>query len=88
MDGGVLYYRSGTGLMSVPISPDSGFRAGVPELFVEEDRWLNVGGRSYLVSPDGARSLIILSPEERTADRLNVVENWFQELRRLAAVGG
>jgi serine/threonine-protein kinase len=88
MDGGVLYYRSGTRLMSVPILPDSEFRAGVPELFVQEDRWLNVGGRSYVVSPDGARSLIILSPEERTVDRLNVVENWFQELRRLAAKDG
>ncbi len=87
-DGSVLYYRSGTRLMSLPISPGSGFQAGVPELFVQEDRWLNVGGRSYVVSPDGARSLIILSPEERTADRLNVVENWFQELRRLAAIGG
>jgi hypothetical protein len=87
-DGGVLYYRSGTRLMSVPILPDSGFRAGAPEVFAREDRWLNIGGRSYLISPDGARALLILSPEERTADRLNVVENWFQELHRLLEIGG
>jgi serine/threonine-protein kinase len=87
-DGSVLYYRSGTRLVSVPILPGSEFRAGVPELFVQQERWLNVGGRSYLVSLDGAEALMILEPEERTTDRLNVVENWFEELRRLLEIGG
>ena len=87
-DGSVLYYRSGTRLMSAPILPGPGFRVGVPEVFVQEERWLNVGGRSYLLSPDGARALMILRPEERTTDRLHVVENWFEELRRLATSGG
>ncbi len=87
-DGSVLYYRSGTRLMSVPILPGSEFRVGVPEVFVQKERWLNVGGRSYLVSPDGARALMILGPEERTADRLHVVENWFRELRRQESIGG
>jgi serine/threonine-protein kinase len=86
-DGSMLYYRSGTRLMSVSIAPGPAFRSGVPEVFVQEDRWLNIGGRSYLVSPDGARALMILGPEERTSSRLNVVENWFEELNRLAPGG-
>jgi hypothetical protein len=42
--------------------------------------------RSYDLSPDGQRFLMIARAEEAQRPRLLLVENWFEELRRLASV--
>jgi hypothetical protein len=48
-----------------------------------EGDYVNVGGRSYDVSPDGQRFLLVKSNGESKAHtQLNVVTNWFEELRR------
>ena len=44
--------------------------------------YVNVGGRSYDVSPDGQRFLLVKdSGESKAHTQLNVVSNWFEELK-------
>ena len=45
--------------------------------------YLNVGGLSYDVTPDGTRFLVLKQPEQRPATQIHVVANWFEELKRL-----
>lgn len=50
---------------------------------------MNVGGRSYDVSSDG-RPLLLLQPAEQAAapvTHLNVVLNWFEEIKQKAGPG-
>ncbi len=45
--------------------------------------YLNIAGRSYDVSPDGRRFLLLKSSEEPSRQtQLNVVTNWFEEVKR------
>ena len=43
-------------------------------------------GRIYDISPDGRRFLVIRSADEEPSAQMNVVLNWFEELKRLAPV--
>ena len=43
--------------------------------------------QNYDISPDGERFLMIQNKQETTAPNLDVVLNWFEELRRLTAAG-
>ena len=46
---------------------------------------LEQGGPNYDVSPDGERFLMIKDVENRSAStQIVIVENWFEELNRLA----
>jgi hypothetical protein len=81
--GDELYYRKGDKWMAVSISTEPEFSAGAPhELF--EGPCLNVPGTSCDVSPDGKR-FVVLQPEhdDSSIHQINVVLNWFGELRRL-----
>ena len=80
-DGDRLYFRSGQRLMSVDVRWDSELVVGPPTMVFEQD-WVNVGGRSYEISPDGRRFLVI-DPASSTTATLNVVLNWFTEVRQL-----
>jgi serine/threonine-protein kinase len=88
-----LYYRSIDGLrvMRVPFRTEPGFAAQAPQLlfegpFVTCCPW----GRTYDITPDGERFLMIRDAENRTAPlEFEVVLNWFEELREtMAAQGG
>jgi eukaryotic-like serine/threonine-protein kinase len=78
-----LFYRGGSSLMAAAVGTDDTFSAGAPtKLF---DGYLTGLGRSYDVSPDGQRFLMI---KEGKTDRAQpasfvVVEHWFEELNRL-----
>lgn len=43
--------------------------------------------QNYDISPDGERFLMIQNEQETTAPKLDVVLNWFEELRRVTAAG-
>ncbi len=85
----LFYLGRGGAMMSASIEGGSTFRAGTPiQLF--EGRYLAFGaaaGRSYDVSPDGQRFLMIKAggaSDETSAPRsIIVVQNWFEELKRL-----
>ena len=85
-NGRELFYHNGQKMMAVDIESREVFRAGTPKLLFE-GRYLGgpVGlqpGIGYDVSPDGKRFLMIRADSEPNAAQLQVVENWFDELRR------
>jgi len=97
----LFYVAPDGGLMRVavergPARPQSGgqaWRTGTPaKLFDSTYAWAISGliGRSYDISADGRRFLAIKPPAaEQTGAPTNliVVQNWFEELKRLAPAG-
>ncbi|HEV7607379.1 MAG TPA: protein kinase [Steroidobacteraceae bacterium] len=89
-DGRELFYRDFSGaLMSVPVPAGPGFTPGRPVRLFDGTGYTGSGpqggGRTYDVSPDGSRFLMV-----RVGDQSNtplvVVLNWFEELKRLAPI--
>jgi serine/threonine-protein kinase len=80
----LFYYYNGnpSSVMAVPIETEPAFSAGSPVLLFTGD-YIYAQGRHYDIHPDGQRFLMIKEAEQ-TADQLNVVLNWFEELKRLA----
>ena len=95
-DGRELFYRevSGSGsMMAVKIAVEEGkLGAGIPEPLFEGKFLSTRYTRSYDVTRDGQRFLMIeFYPEESRVRRekylgkkVSIVQNWFEELRRLA----
>jgi Tol biopolymer transport system component len=82
-----LFYRNGRKWMVVSYSTNPKFSVELPKVLFEGD-YLNVSGRSYDVSPDGQRFLLLKSSEEPSRQtQLNVVTNWFEEVKRKAPRG-
>jgi serine/threonine protein kinase len=81
-------------LMSVPIQPGATWSAGTPtKLFSGRVFFTEIGigeGRTYDVSPDGRRFLMIKdsggSDQSAISTGLVVVQNWFSELQKLVPV--
>ena len=88
-NGRELFYRSGDAVMSVPLETSATFTARNPVMLFKGDFAPSLGGRNYDVSPDGRRFLMLkmgaagASAQDPPA-RITVVENWFEELKRLA----
>jgi serine/threonine-protein kinase len=76
-----LFYRSGDQMMAVDIVTTPGFRAGKARVLFEG--YVRVSARpNYDVAADG-RFLMVQAVElQSTAGQLNVVLNWFEELKR------
>ena len=77
--------------MSVPVAVQSGatFEFGSPSVVLEAPYYSQGAGRNYDVSPDGERFLMIregTATEAFEASQIIVVQNWFEELRRLVPV--
>ena len=82
-----LFYRTGDAVMVVAVQTDPSFVAETPEVLFEGDYLIANGGPNYDVSPDGERFLMIKQIENPSEmPRIIVVQNWFEELRRLAPV--
>jgi len=84
-DGTELFYRSGRRMMVVSVQTKPSFRAGRPGvLFEGSHRATNrpLGFQYYDISPDGERFLMI-KQEQTAGGQINVVQNWFEELKRL-----
>ncbi len=87
-DGNELFYRSGNRMMVVSVQTEPTFRAGRPEVLFEGSFvTTRLGGPIaypyYDISPDGQRFLMIKSAEGSQSAQINVVLNWFEELKRL-----
>jgi Tol biopolymer transport system component len=89
-NGRELFYRIGDKMMAVEITTQPGFAAGTPRVLFEgryEPAPFPVA--NYDVSPDGQRFLM-LKPVEQTGaapTQINVVLNWFEELKRRVPTG-
>jgi len=80
-----LFYRQGEQMMVVAVETQPTFTVGRPRLVFESMYTMgNVGNPNYDISPDGQRFLMIKATEEEVVGQINVVLNWFEELKRLA----
>ena len=97
---GELFYRNGNRVMAVetktqPVAqsaPSSGqprFSAGAPQLLFEGPYdWGGPGTANYTVAPDGQRLVMVKAAgQEAAAAQINVVLNWFEELKRRVPAG-
>jgi Tol biopolymer transport system component len=87
-NGRELFYLAGRSLMAVPVQTAATFTAGTPIKLFEGPYFVALGGRSYDVSLDGQRFVMIKdTPEEDQpkADSIAIVLNWRDELKRRVA---
>ena len=73
------FYRNREKLMVVDIQTAPEFHAGTPKLLFEGRYAIN-----WDVHPDRTRFLMIkpAAPQQRSVEEINIVLNWFEELRR------
>jgi Tol biopolymer transport system component len=82
-NGSELFYRSGDRMMVVSVQTEPVFSAGKSTVLFEGSYVSHPSGFQYYdISPDGQRFLMIKEDQTTTA-QINVVLNWFEELKRL-----
>jgi serine/threonine protein kinase/Tol biopolymer transport system component len=89
-DGRELFYRSGDKMMAVDIATQPGFAAGKPRMLFEGQYQSTPTTRpNYDVSHDGQRFLMLKSTgqEKAAPTQINVVLNWFEELKQKVPTG-
>jgi len=85
-NGRELFYRNGNKMMAVDVSVQPTFTPGNPRVLFE-GQYLPTGAALpyYSVTPDGQRFLMVkASEQEQAATQINIVLNWFEELKRRA----
>ncbi len=89
-NGRELFYRSGDEMMAVDIATQPGFAAGKPRMLFKGGYELApIPVTNFDVSPDGQHFLMIKPTEQEQAapTQINIVLNWFEELKRRVPVG-
>jgi Tol biopolymer transport system component len=90
-NGRELFYRSGKKMMAVEIATKPSFSAGTPKVLFEGQYQSlpTISTTNYDVSPDGRRFLMLKPTEQAQAapTQINVVLNWFEELKRRVPTG-
>jgi serine/threonine-protein kinase len=76
-------------MMTVPVTPGTTFTAGIPRALFEVRSFPPYASRSFDVSADGARFLMLTTapegqPDEAPPAQVVVVLNWIEELKRMA----
>ena len=90
-DGQELFYRNGSAVMAVAVKTEPTFSFETPKILFrgtyisQPGRLVNVPLQNYLwdVSPDGRRFLMMKEAGSTASKRINIVLNWFEELKRL-----
>jgi Tol biopolymer transport system component len=87
-DGRELFYWNldRTALMKVDIFPGREAPAGIPKLLFKFATTYSGPVRGYDITPDGRRFLVPEPPRYTPTEvtQLNLVQNWFEEVRRLS----
>jgi Tol biopolymer transport system component len=90
-NGRELFYRSGKKMMAVEIVTKPSFSPGTPKVLFEGQYQSlpTISTPNYDVSPDGQRFLMLKPVEQVQAapTQINVVLNWFEELKRRVPAG-
>ena len=89
-DGSALYYRGATSLMVAPTPLGPGFVPGRSRALFSTERFRFSGNASaFDIHPDGKRFVMVTMGDAPPPlpDQINVVLNWFDELKRRAPVG-
>jgi eukaryotic-like serine/threonine-protein kinase len=90
-DGRELFYLVEPGrLMSVPIQPGPTFTFGNPRMLFDGPYLAPQVARTYDVAPDGQRFLMIKRAPQKEGERtpqpkLVLVQNWFEDVKRLVS---
>lgn len=82
-DGSKIYYRNGLRIMVVDVQLDPEIVLGEPRVFYEGS-FVNVGGRSFDINPDGTRALVIEGPKD-TTHSIRMITNWLDEVERIVS---
>jgi len=93
-DGRELFYRTSNNpsvssrVLAVNVSTASGFRADTPRtLFDGPYVSQPLFGQAYDISPDGKRFVMIKFEPQKSPKEINIVFNWFEELKRRVPSG-
>jgi eukaryotic-like serine/threonine-protein kinase len=89
-NGRELFYRSGDKMMAVEVTTQPGFAASTPRMLFEgRYEFPPVPLHNFDVSPDGQRFLMLKPSEQAMAapTQINVVLNWFEELKQKVPTG-
>ena len=79
-----VVYRHGNQWWKVEVfKTDGSIQPGTPKLLFEGP-YLNIPGPSFDIAPDGRFLLLKSITQEHTTTSLVVVQNWFEELKKLA----
>ena len=87
-NGRELFYRSGNKMMAVQVATQPAFAPSKPTMLFEKEYAASqfpATGIAYDVTADGQRFLMVKEGDQAAAPaQINVVLNWFEELKRLA----
>jgi len=88
-DGAELFFRNGEAVLAASLEGEDAISAGVPRILFQEGHWTNLNSEpNYDLAHDGQRFLMMRASEfdQQATDQtvLVAVENWFEELKRLA----
>jgi eukaryotic-like serine/threonine-protein kinase len=90
-NGRELFYRSGNKMMALDVATQPSFSLGKPRMLFERQYFRSdwpLIGTAYDVSPDGQRFLMVKPTEQASsATQINVVLNWFEELKQKVPTG-
>jgi Tol biopolymer transport system component len=90
-NGRELFYRNANKMMAVQITAQPTFSPGTPRVLFEGQYQSlpTISTPNYDVSPDGQRFLMLKPVEQAQAapTQINVVLNWFEELKRRVPTG-
>ena len=82
-NGRELFYRHGDKMTAVDITTQPTLTIGKPHVLFEKAEYVRVSDTpNYDVSLDGQHFLMVQASEQQSAWQLNVVLNWFEELKR------
>jgi serine/threonine-protein kinase len=86
--GGELFFRAGNKMMAVDVTTEGTFSAGKPKVLFEGTYVPTPRSfPDYDVSPDGQRFLMLKATEQTAPMQINVVLNWFEELKQKVPTG-
>ena len=85
-DGKTLFYRRGQAMMAVAVGGDDPSTWPKPKMLFEGPYLSSPGPTHFDVARDGHRLLMVkpIADHEGGPGQFVVVQNWFEELRRLA----
>jgi WD40 repeat protein len=90
-NGRELFYRSGNKMMAVEIATQPSFSAGKSKMLFAGQYQASpspVPNANFDVSPDGQRFLMVKpGGQDQAATQINVVLNWFEELKQKVPTG-
>jgi Tol biopolymer transport system component len=90
-NGRELFYRNGNKMMAVEITTKPSFSPGTPKMLFEGQYQTlpTISTPNYDVSADGQRFLMLKPTEQEQAatTQINVVLNWFEELKQRVPTG-